>query len=148
MKLDTIVNDALVRLFWLARRVDPLIRPLINVAVRPWLQALVQWNVRRRLPDNGLALAEERELPGESAATDSIIAAMTRFTERTYAHAHAERAGNTKTYGVALADLTVLDGLPDHLRRGLFAKPQTIVRSSGSPGRDRPRRPTCTTTRS
>ncbi len=87
VKLDRFVNDVLVRVFWVARRIDPLIRPLINVAVRPWLQALVQWHVRRRLPDHGLALAEERELPGEAAATASIIAAMTRFTETTYAHA-------------------------------------------------------------
>ena len=134
MRLDRIVNDVMVRLFWVARRIDPLIRPLINVAVRPWLQALVQWNVRRRLPDDGLALAEERELPGEAAATASIIAAMTRFTETTYAHAHAERAGNTKTYGVARAELTVASGLPEHLRHGLFARPasyRAFVRFAG-----------------
>ena len=134
VKLDRIVNDVLVRVFWVARRIDPLIRPLINVAVRPWLQALVQWNVRRRLPDDGLALAEERELPGEAAATASIIAAMTRFTETTYAHAHAERAGNTKTYGVARAELTVATDLPEHLRHGLFARPasyRAFVRFAG-----------------
>jgi hypothetical protein len=126
VKLDRIVNDVVVRFFWVARRIDPLIRPLINVAVRPWLQAFVQWNVRRRLPDDGLALAEERELPGEAAATASIIAAMTRFTETTYAHAHAERAGNTKTYGVARAELTVATDLPEHLRYGLFARPASF----------------------
>ncbi|HEY5980737.1 MAG TPA: hypothetical protein VIT41_14005 [Microlunatus sp.] len=134
MRLDKVVNDVLVRCFWVARRVDPLIRPLINIAVRPWLQALVQWNVRRRLPDHGLALAEERELPGESAATNQIIAAMSRFTETTYARAHAERAGNTKTYGVARAELTVADDLPASLRRGLFAEPLTyraFVRFAG-----------------
>ena len=134
MKLDRIVNDVVVRFFWVARRIDPLIRPLINVAVRPWLQAFVQWNVRRRLPDDGLALAEERELPGEAAATASIIAAMTRFTETTYAHAHAERAGNTKTYGVARAELTVATDLPEHLRYGLFARPasyRAFVRFAG-----------------
>ena len=134
VKLDRLVNDVLVRVFWVVRRIDPLIRPLIDVAVRPWLQALVQWNVRRRLPDDGLALAEERELPGEAAATASIIAAMSRFTETTYAHTHAERAGNTKTYGVARAELTVADGLPVQLRHGLFARPDTyraFVRFAG-----------------
>ena len=134
MRLDRVVNDVLVRVFWVTRRIDPLIRPLINVAVRPWLQALVQWHVRRRLPDHGLAPAEERELPGEAAATASIIAAMSRFTETTYAHSHAERAGNTKTYGVARAELTVADDLPAHLRHGLFARPGTyraFVRFAG-----------------
>jgi hypothetical protein len=134
VKLDRFVNDVLVRVFWVARRIDPLIRPLIDVAVRPWLQPLVQWQVRRRLPDDGLALADERELPGEATATASIIAAMSRFTETTYAHAHAERAGNTKTYGVARAELTVADDLPEHLRHGLFAEPATyraFVRFAG-----------------
>ena len=134
MKLDRLVNHLLVRVFWVVRRIDPLIRPLIDVAVRPWLQALVQWNVRRRLPDDGLALAEEREQPGEAAATASIIAAMSRFTETTYAHTHAERAGNTKTYGVARAELTVAEGLPVQLRHGLFARPDTyraFVRFAG-----------------
>jgi hypothetical protein len=126
VRLDTVVNAVLVRVFWVARRIDPLVRPLIDVAVRPWLQALVQWHLRRRLPDHGLALAEERELPGESAATTSIIVAMSRFTETTYAHAHAERAGNTKTYGVARAELRVADDLPEHLRHGLFARPATF----------------------
>ena len=125
MKLDKIVNDLLVRLFWVGRRLDPYVRPLINVAVRPWLQALVQWNVRRRLPDQGLGLAEEREIPGEPAATEQIITAMSRFTTSTYAGRHAERAGNTKTYGVVRGELTVLDGLPAHLRHGLFADPRT-----------------------
>lgn len=132
--LDRLVNDVLVRLFRVARRIDPLVRPLIDLAVRPWLQALVQWNVRRRLPDHGLALADERELPGEAAATASIIAAMTRFTETTYARAHAERAGNTKTYGVARAELTVVADLPEHLRRGMFAQPagyRAFVRFAG-----------------
>ena len=134
MKLDKIVNDILVRVFWVARRIDPLVRPLIDVAVRPWLQSLVQWRVRRRLPEHGLAIAEEQELPGESAAIDAIIAAMSQFTATTYAHAHAERAGNTKTYGVVRAELTVADDLPGHLRHGLFARPasyRAFVRFAG-----------------
>lgn len=126
MRIDKIVNDVLVRLFWIGRRIDPYLRPLIDIAVRPWLQALVQWNVRRRLPDLGLAVAEERELPDEQAITDQIIASMTRFTKTTYAGRHAERAGNTKTYGVVRGELTVADGLPTHLRRGLFAEARTF----------------------
>lgn len=126
MRLETIVNDLLVRLFWVGRRVDPYLRPVINVLVRPWLQALVQWNLRRRLPDHGLSLAEERELPGEREATEEIITAMRRFTRTTYAHRHAERAGNTKTYGVVRAELVVADDLPPRLRQGLFAEPRSF----------------------
>ena len=43
----------------------------------------------------------------------------------TYPHGHAERAGNTKTYGVVRAELTVRDDLPENLRRGVFAEPRT-----------------------
>lgn len=134
MKLDKIINDVLVRLFWVGRRIDPYVRPIIDRAIRPWLEWLVQWNLRRRLPDHGLALAQERELPGEQEVTERIVAAMSRFTETTYAAAHAERAGNTKTYGVVRGELSVADGLPAHVRHGLLAEPRTyraFVRFAG-----------------
>ena len=149
VKLDRLVNDVLVRVFWVARRIDPLIRPLIDVAVRPWLQALVQWNVRRRLPDDGLALAEERELPGEAAATASIIAAMSQV-HRDHVRAHPRRTGRQHE------DVRGRAGRA-HRGRGPAGAPATrAVRpaghlpgaSSGSPDRDRRRHRICATTRS
>jgi hypothetical protein len=124
MRLDRLVNDAMVRLFRAYRRIDPYVRPVLDRLARPPLQALVQWWVRRRLPDHGLALAEERLVPGEEAATAQVVESMTRFLEVTYPPgAHVERAGNTKTYGVVRGRLTVAADVPEGLRHGLFAEP-------------------------
>ena len=124
MRLDVVVNDVLTRGFWVLRRIDPLLRPVIDRVVRPPVQALVQWLARRRLPDWGLDLAEERPLEGEAAATDRIVQSMTRFLQVHYPPpAHVERAGNTKTYGLVRGDLSVRDDVPEELRHGLFARP-------------------------
>jgi hypothetical protein len=124
MALDRAFNDAVLRLMWLARRFDPYVRPVIDTVVRPPLQALVQWILRRRLPDDGLAIAEERELPGEADAVASIVTHMRAFLARTYPPGtHAERAGNTKTYGVVRGEFTVRDDVPAALRHGLFSTP-------------------------
>ena len=45
-----------------------------------------------------------------------------------------ERGGNTKTHGIVRGEFIVHDDLPEHLRRGIFAEPQTYrawVRFSG-----------------
>ena len=124
MKFDQMVNTVLVRAFWLERRIDPHIRPMIDLLMRPPVQALVQWIVRCGLPDHGLGVAEEYALPGESEVTAQIVTLMTRFLKGTYpSGVHAERAGNTKTYGVVRGEFTVRDNLPDALRHGLFAAP-------------------------
>jgi hypothetical protein len=124
MALDRVINDAVIRMTWLARRLDPSLRPWIDKVVRPPVQALVQWILRRRLPDHGLAIAEERELEGEAEATASIVTHMTSFLARTYPPGtHAERAGNTKTYGVVRGVFTVRADIPRALQRGLFSAP-------------------------
>ena len=45
-----------------------------------------------------------------------------------------ERGGNTKTQGICRGEFIVHDNLPEHMRRGIYAKPQTFkawVRFSG-----------------
>jgi hypothetical protein len=45
-----------------------------------------------------------------------------------------ERGGNTKTQGIVRGEFIVHDGLPEHMRRGIYARPQTFrcwVRFSG-----------------
>ena len=124
VRLDRIVNDVLVRLFWMERRIDPYVRPAVDLLVRPPVQALVQWVVRHRLPDDGLALAAERVLPDEERITDEIVERMTRFLQHTYPHhEHVERAGNTKTFGVVRGELSVRADIPSELCHGLFAEP-------------------------
>jgi hypothetical protein len=65
-------------------------------------------------------------LPEEDEAAVSIVNSMSAFLHQTYdGHGPAQRAGNTKTYGVVSARFEVLPGIASHLRRGLFAEPQT-----------------------
>jgi hypothetical protein len=119
------VNDGLLRIVWAERRIDPYLRPFADRLVKPPLQVLAQWliNVTRR--DEGLALAEEHRMPDEEKITAAIAEQMSRFLEREYRFGTAERAGNTKTYGIVRAEFTVRDGLPAHLRHGVFREPVT-----------------------
>ncbi|MGW4599425.1 hypothetical protein ACWEOA_29670 [Streptomyces sp. NPDC004457] len=114
------LNDAVLGCVLLERRIDPYVRPLFDRTLLRPLQAAVQWcvNVRRR--DEHLGLAEERAVPGEAAVAEAIAQQMTRFVRRQYRPGQAQRAGNTKTYGVVHADFTVRDDLPARLRHGVF----------------------------
>lgn len=124
MSLDRVVNDLVIRFFWFERRIDRFIRPVFDRLLRPPIQAIVQWIVRHRAPDYGLGLAQEHILPGEEHITGEIVELMTHFLQRTYPPPeHAERAGNTKTYGVVRGELTVRDDVPPELRHGLFSEP-------------------------
>lgn len=120
-----LLNDAVLGLVAAERRVDPWVRPAFDAVVRPPVQALVQAALARgRVPGSPVP-AEETPLPGEAAATDEIVDLMSRFLHRHYAHGHALRAGNTKTYGVVHGSLRIHDGLPFPVRHGLFARPAT-----------------------
>ena len=60
--------------------------------------------------------------------------------ERTYRPGTFERGGNTKTHGIVRAEVIIREGLPAHLRRGVFAIPRSypaFVRFSG-PGPNLP----------
>jgi hypothetical protein len=80
--------------------------------------------IRARLPDDGLALAQEKPIEGETQLVDDIIAAMSRYLRTHYTDGTAQRGGNTKTHGVVRGELAIHDGLPANLRQGLFAQPQ------------------------
>jgi hypothetical protein len=134
MAADRIINDLLTRVLWATRRIDPFIRPSIDLLVRPWLQWLVQWLLVRRLPAQPTRLAQERPLPDETEIAADIIADMGEFLRREYPPGQVLRAGNTKTYGLVRGELEVLGDLPDRCRHGLFATParyRTWVRLAG-----------------
>ena len=142
------VNDMVLWLWRLERRAEFLYRPQFDRWLRPPLFAKTQKlrNARRR--DEGLKLAEERQLPGEEELIQAIIDELSKFTRENWLPGMAQRFGNTKTHGVLRGELTVLPDLPEHLRHGLFAEPATYrswVRFSG-PGPSR--HPTSTTTAS
>jgi hypothetical protein len=135
------LHDFFVDMSHVERRIEPFFRDPLDAVFREptaWLlQALI--NLQRK--NEHLALAEEKPLPGEEEATETIIGCMREYMKRHYVPGTYQRAGNTKTHGLVRGTVTILDGLPAELRRGIFAEPRTYkawIRYSG-PGPDSPK---------
>jgi deferrochelatase/peroxidase EfeB len=134
------LHRVLERGLHLERRLEPFFRPAFNRALREPLARLIQYLINRRRPDEGLTLAEERIYPDEEESLQSIIASFGGYMLRTYRPGLFERGGNTKTHGIVKAEVIIRDGLPAHLRHGIFKEPRTFpayVRYSG-PGPNLP----------
>ncbi len=126
--------DAGLRLLQLERRIDPWLRPAFDALLRDRLSLLVSGWINRQRPHDDLKIAEERALPDEEAWVDSIIESFRAQMSGLWKPGGFERGGNTKTHGIVRAELIVRDGLPEHLRRGIFAQPRAWrawVRFSG-----------------
>lgn len=74
----------------------------------------------------------------ESKTTQELKEALHRISETVHKdEGHAYRSVHAKSHGLLLAELKVLDGLPERLAQGLFAKPGTYpvaMRFSTTPG--------------
>ena len=128
------ISDASLKLIQLERRIDPLFRPLFDATLRDPLARGVTALINRQRPRENLALAEERLLPDEDACVDSIIESFRAQMRLLWKPGGFERGGNTKTHGIVRAELIVHDGLPETMRRGIFAAPRSYrawVRFSG-----------------
>jgi hypothetical protein len=115
-------------------------RQVFNALAREPTAAFIQWVMNLTRSDEGFRLAEERALPDEEASTDSIIESFATYMRQHYRPGEYERGGNTKTHGILRAEFIVHDNVPEHMRHGVFAKPQTYkawVRFSG-PGPNMP----------
>ncbi|HSV58594.1 MAG TPA: catalase family protein [Variovorax sp.] len=128
------ISDVGIFLLQMERRIDPLLRPAFDALLR---DTFAQWTtalINRGRKDEGLAIAEERLLPDEEAWTDSIVQSFTRQMGDLWKPGGYERGGNTKTQGIVRGEFIVHDGLPEHMRRGIYAKAQSFrcwVRFSG-----------------
>jgi hypothetical protein len=134
------IHGFLVSLMQLERRTEPFWRPHTDALFREPSAALLQALINLRRPNDGLRLAEEKPLPGEEQALDSIIADMGDYMRRKYRPGEYERVGNTKTHGLVRADVTIRSDLPRELKVGVFKEARTFpawVRFSG-PGPDSP----------
>jgi hypothetical protein len=124
------------------RRTDRLgVRQLFLNPLREVFAGVVQYIMNCRRHDEGFGLAEERALPEEDAANDSVIETFNTYMRRSYKPGKYERGGNTKTHGIVRAEFTVHGDVPEHMRHGVFASPKTYkswVRFSG-PGPDLPK---------
>jgi hypothetical protein len=128
------VSDTLLRVVHAERRIDPFFRPWLDELLRDRLSELVTELINRRRQDEGLRLAEERLQPDEEAHLQNIIDAFNAQMRRLWNPGYFERGGNTKTHAVVRAEFAVLDDLPEHVRRGIFAESRTYpawVRYSG-----------------
>lgn len=139
-RLEQFVHAAARSFLHVERRLEPYFRPGLNTLFREPSAKAIQFLINWRRPSDGLALAEEKELPGEEEALNSIIESMSRYMRKKYKPGEFERAGNTKTHGIVRGEVTIRPDIPDHMRRGVFAAPKTYlawVRFSG-PGPDSP----------
>jgi hypothetical protein len=139
-KVERAVHRALEAFLHFERRFEPFFRPGLNRLLREPSARFLQRMIDKRRADDGLALAEEKPLPGEDEALDSIIGSMTAYSHQHYQPGGYLRTGNTKTHGIVRGELIVRDDIPENMKRGVFAQPQSYrawVRFSG-PGPDTP----------
>jgi hypothetical protein len=82
--------------------------------------------------------AIESPHPNESQTFDEIAATMLDIAKKVgERQRHTVRAVHAKSHGLLQAEVTVMEGLPDELRQGLFATPASypaILRLSTNPG--------------
>ncbi len=132
--LKNFVSDSGMALLRLERRFDPFVRPAFDALLRDPLARLTTALINSRRPDEGLAIAQERPLPGEEQFVDSIVRSFTQQMRDLWKPGGFERGGNTKTQGIVRGEFIVHDDIPAQMKRGIYAKPQRFrawVRFSG-----------------
>ena len=76
--------------------------------------------------------------PGEEQTFDEIAATMLDIQKKIgERQRHTTRSVHAKSHGLLKAEVTVMEGLPEELRQGLFAKPGSygaVMRFSTNPG--------------
>jgi hypothetical protein len=132
--LKNFVSDSGMALLRLERRFDPFVRPAFDAVLRDPLARLTTALINNRRTDEGLAIAEEKRMVDEDSFTDSIVRSFTRQMGDLWKPGGFERGGNTKTQGIVRGEFTVHQDIPEHMKRGIYARPQTFrawVRFSG-----------------
>src|ERR1700682_5197495 len=117
--------NASISVVHLERRFDPFFRPAFDAALRDPIARLTTALINMRRPDEHLKIAEEKVLPEEEAYLQSIIASFQTQMRDLWKPGGFERGGNTKTHGIVRGEFIVHDGLPENLRRGIYAQPHT-----------------------
>lgn len=132
--LRNFISDSGMALLRLERRVDPFLRPAFDALLRDPLARLTTTLINSKRPNEGLRIAEERLMPDEEDFTDSIVRSFHRQMGDLWKPGGFERGGNTKTQGIVRGEFIVHGDIPEHMKRGIYAKPQTFrawVRFSG-----------------
>ena len=125
MPLGPRINDAILDLVTLEHRVDPYFRDSFNALFQRPLVDIVQFFLHLLHKNPETQLCQEIVEADETEIAAAITESMKRFTTREYQGRTAERAGNTKTYGVVRAEFRVLPDIPVALKKGVFAEPKS-----------------------
>ncbi|MBT9332114.1 catalase family protein [Paracidobacterium acidisoli] len=125
MSLGPRINDAILALVTLEHRIDPLFRDTFNALFQRPLVNVVQSLLRVFHANPETRLCQEIVTADEEQLALTITEEMKRFTVSEYTGRIAQRAGNTKTYGVVRATFEVRPDVPDRFRHGFFAAPAT-----------------------
>jgi hypothetical protein len=128
------LSDSFTFLLHVERRFDPLVRPTFDAVLRDPIASFVTALINLQRPNEGLKIAEEKLFPDEAAFLDSIISSFEKQMRGLWKPGGFERGGNTKTHGIVRGEFIVHDNLPEKLRRGIYAQPNTYrvwVRFSG-----------------
>ncbi len=134
MSLGPRINDVILGLVTLEHRVDPYFRDTFNAFLQRPLVNMVQFFLRLLHKNPETKLCQEVVEVNEAEIAAAITGQMRKFTAREYTGRVAERAGNTKTYGVVRAEFKVLEDIPQTLKMGVFAGPRAYpawIRFSG-----------------
>jgi hypothetical protein len=134
MPLGPRINDAILGLVTLEHRIDPHFRDAFNSIFQRPLVNIVQFFLRLLHKNPETKLCQEIIEPDEAQIAAAITEQMKQFTAREYQGRIAERAGNTKTYGVVRAEFRVLPDVPAIFKKGIFAEPKSYpawIRFSG-----------------
>jgi hypothetical protein len=129
-----LLANASISFVHLERRFDPFFRPVFDAVLRDPLTNLTTALINMRRPDEHLKIAEEKPMPDEEEYLASIISSFQTQMRDLWKPGGFERGGNTKTHGIVRGEFIVHDGLPENLRRGIYAQPHTYrawVRFSG-----------------
>jgi hypothetical protein len=128
------LSDLFLWLWRLERRIEFLYRPFFDRWFRGPLFAAAQGFQNLFRHNEHLELGQEKLLPDEERHVQAMIDEITKFIRENWLPGGVQRFGNTKTFGILKAELTVAEDLPLNLRRGLFTQPGTYpawVRFSG-----------------
>ncbi len=128
------IHRMLVKAMHIERRLEPWFRPALNYIAREPTARFLQFLINVRRVNHHLGLAEEKAFDWEEQALDDIIDQMADQMRGYFKPGGYQRAGNTKTHGLVRATVTIRDGLPEHMRRGVFATTRSYpawVRFSG-----------------
>jgi hypothetical protein len=134
------VHGIFIAMLHFERRFDPFFRPAWDALFREPSAAILQWLINLTRPNDHLALAQEKPIPGEAECLDSIIIDMGTYMRMHWPPGNYQRVGQTKTHGIVRAEFIVRDDIPDDFKKGIFAEPhayKAYVRFSG-PGPDWP----------